>query len=267
MLFGYLFLRKEYTVRQIVSNCSRTDWFSPSLSLIVIHCYCDHRCHTRNAFKTTLELQGHCGFGPSDPRRITSICYGHCDAHYLTVLYRAAWFTSGENISKVRAMLERGCVLYCGYPNPGYIFVEPAKSFLAEIARIIITNVHVFRIGYHPRIGKPFPFHFAILSNSFIHNTRWEPSLPVNLCFRRESFIFGELWSIWLTFGQFWIFSLQQVSSVSTHIVLTARKAISLCFSVWWFGNGWNAKLAVGAAMVFLGSILYTTGTKKAKQH
>ncbi|KXN88138.1 UDP-N-acetylglucosamine transporter YEA4 [Leucoagaricus sp. SymC.cos] len=57
-----------------------------------------------------------------------------------------------------------------------------------------------------------------------------------------------------------------QVSSVSTHIVLTARKAISLCFSVWWFGNGWNAKLALGAGMVFGGSILYTTGTTKDKE-
>ncbi|KAI0352296.1 UAA transporter [Trametes cingulata] len=48
------------------------------------------------------------------------------------------------------------------------------------------------------------------------------------------------------------------VSSVSTNLVLTTRKAISLCFSVWWFGNGWNAQLGVGAGMVFLGSLLYT---------
>ncbi|KAI9064142.1 UAA transporter [Trametes sanguinea] len=48
------------------------------------------------------------------------------------------------------------------------------------------------------------------------------------------------------------------VSSVSTNLVLTTRKAISLCFSVWWFGNGLNAQLAVGAGMVFLGSLLYT---------
>ncbi|KAJ3568372.1 hypothetical protein NP233_g5758 [Leucocoprinus birnbaumii] len=57
-----------------------------------------------------------------------------------------------------------------------------------------------------------------------------------------------------------------QVSSVSTNIVLTARKAISLCFSVWWFGNDWNIELALGAGMVFCGSILYTTGTTKVKQ-
>ncbi|OBZ66479.1 UDP-N-acetylglucosamine transporter YEA4, partial [Grifola frondosa] len=48
------------------------------------------------------------------------------------------------------------------------------------------------------------------------------------------------------------------VSSVSTNLVLTTRKALSLCFSVWWFGNGWNAQLGVGAGMVFLGSLLYT---------
>ncbi|KAF9454828.1 UAA transporter [Macrolepiota fuliginosa MF-IS2] len=57
-----------------------------------------------------------------------------------------------------------------------------------------------------------------------------------------------------------------QISSVSTHIVLTARKAISLCLSVWWFGNDWNAELAIGASMVFFGSILYTTGNSKEKQ-
>ncbi|KAJ7163255.1 UAA transporter [Mycena filopes] len=55
-----------------------------------------------------------------------------------------------------------------------------------------------------------------------------------------------------------------QASSVSTNLVLTARKAISLCFSVWWFGNEWNAELGVGAGMVFCGSLLFTaSGPKK----
>ncbi|KAF8630966.1 hypothetical protein AX17_005322 [Amanita inopinata Kibby_2008] len=49
-----------------------------------------------------------------------------------------------------------------------------------------------------------------------------------------------------------------QMSSVSTNIVLTTRKALSLCFSVWWFGNGWNQQLGVGAAMVFLGSLTFS---------
>ncbi|KZT70740.1 UAA transporter [Daedalea quercina L-15889] len=49
-----------------------------------------------------------------------------------------------------------------------------------------------------------------------------------------------------------------RVTSVSTNLVLTARKAISLCISVWWFGNGWNAALSLGAGMVFAGSLLYT---------
>ncbi|TFK40700.1 UAA transporter [Crucibulum laeve] len=57
-----------------------------------------------------------------------------------------------------------------------------------------------------------------------------------------------------------------QVSSVSTNIALTVRKALSLCFSVWWFGNRWNSQLALGAAMVFLGSFLYTTGGDKEKK-
>ncbi|KZP21031.1 UAA transporter [Athelia psychrophila] len=48
-----------------------------------------------------------------------------------------------------------------------------------------------------------------------------------------------------------------QVSSVSTNLVLTTRKAVSLCFSVWWFGNGWNKQLLLGASMVFTGSILF----------
>ncbi|KAK7048127.1 Glucooligosaccharide oxidase [Favolaschia claudopus] len=49
-----------------------------------------------------------------------------------------------------------------------------------------------------------------------------------------------------------------QVSSVSTNIVLTVRKAVSLCFSVWWFGNPWNTGLGIGASMVFCGSLLFT---------
>ncbi|KAI0741443.1 UAA transporter [Daedaleopsis nitida] len=53
------------------------------------------------------------------------------------------------------------------------------------------------------------------------------------------------------------------VSSVSTNLVLTTRKAISLCFSVWWFGNGWNAQLGMGAGMVFLGSLFYTAASSR----
>ncbi|RDB17819.1 UDP-N-acetylglucosamine transporter YEA4 [Hypsizygus marmoreus] len=57
-----------------------------------------------------------------------------------------------------------------------------------------------------------------------------------------------------------------QVSSVSTNLVLTTRKALSLCLSVWWFGNGWNMQLGIGAAMVFLGSLMFTAvGDSTAK--
>jgi UDP-xylose/UDP-N-acetylglucosamine transporter B4 len=49
-----------------------------------------------------------------------------------------------------------------------------------------------------------------------------------------------------------------RVSAVSTQVVLTARKAISLCFSVWWFSSGWNGQFACGAFMVFVGSFWYS---------
>ncbi|TDL23583.1 UAA transporter [Rickenella mellea] len=56
-----------------------------------------------------------------------------------------------------------------------------------------------------------------------------------------------------------------KVSSVSTNLVLTARKAISLCLSVLIFGSGWNSGLGVGASMVFIGSLLYTFGPTRRK--
>jgi solute carrier family 35 (UDP-xylose/UDP-N-acetylglucosamine transporter), member B4 len=55
----------------------------------------------------------------------------------------------------------------------------------------------------------------------------------------------------------------QQVSSVSTNLVLTTRKALSLCLSVWWFGSGWNIQLGIGAAMVFVGSLLFTVAGER----
>jgi len=59
----------------------------------------------------------------------------------------------------------------------------------------------------------------------------------------------------------------QQVSSVSTNLVLTARKALSLCLSIWWFGNGWNVQLGIGAGMVFLGSVMFSAaGDTKVKK-
>lgn len=57
----------------------------------------------------------------------------------------------------------------------------------------------------------------------------------------------------------------KRVSSVSTNFVLTVRKAISLCLSVWLFKSSWNAGLALGAGMVFLGSVLYTMVSVKPR--
>lgn len=104
------------------------------------------------------------------------------------------------------------------------------------------------------------------LGTDFTYHTCWKLGLPINLRIRGESSVLGKYICPSFVRRTNTDSSLQQVSSVSTHIVLTARKAISLCFSVWWFGNGWNAKLALGAAMVFTGSILYTTGTTKEKR-
>ncbi|KZT39354.1 UAA transporter [Sistotremastrum suecicum HHB10207 ss-3] len=56
-----------------------------------------------------------------------------------------------------------------------------------------------------------------------------------------------------------------RVSSVSTNLVLTSRKAVSLMISVWWFGSGWNAQLGLGASMVFLGSIFYALSGQASK--
>jgi len=57
-----------------------------------------------------------------------------------------------------------------------------------------------------------------------------------------------------------------RVSSVSTNLVLTARKALSLCISVWWFHNPWDWRLSVGATMVFIGTIYYArSGSKRSE--
>jgi UDP-xylose/UDP-N-acetylglucosamine transporter B4 len=58
----------------------------------------------------------------------------------------------------------------------------------------------------------------------------------------------------------------QAVSSVSTNLVLTARKALSLVLSVWWFGSGWNRGLALGGSLVFAGSVLYSISPDPAKE-
>ncbi|KAF8596766.1 UAA transporter [Ceratobasidium sp. AG-I] len=60
-----------------------------------------------------------------------------------------------------------------------------------------------------------------------------------------------------------------KVSSVTTNLVLTARKAASLCLSVWWFGSGVSPRLAIGATLVFAGTVLYahaSSGGSKTPQ-
>ncbi|KAG8900759.1 golgi uridine diphosphate-N- acetylglucosamine transporter [Tulasnella sp. 403] len=56
------------------------------------------------------------------------------------------------------------------------------------------------------------------------------------------------------------------VSAVSTNLVLTARKALSLCISVWYFGQGMNLGLGIGACMVLLGTLLYSYATSAVKR-
>ena len=53
--------------------------------------------------------------------------------------------------------------------------------------------------------------------------------------------------------------TLQATSSVSTSVVLTVRKAVSLCLGIWYFGSDWNYSLVFGAGMVFVGSLAYST--------
>jgi len=54
-----------------------------------------------------------------------------------------------------------------------------------------------------------------------------------------------------------------RMSSVSTNLVLTIRKAISLAMSVWLFGNGMNAGLAAGGALVLAGTLLYSKAAQQ----
>jgi len=52
-----------------------------------------------------------------------------------------------------------------------------------------------------------------------------------------------------------------RMSSVSANLVMTGRKAASLCLSVWWFDSkGWNRGMSIGAALVLCGTLLYGIG-------
>ncbi|KAF8507968.1 UAA-domain-containing protein [Hysterangium stoloniferum] len=57
------------------------------------------------------------------------------------------------------------------------------------------------------------------------------------------------------------------VSSVSINLILTTRKALSLCISVWWFGNSWDKRLVLGASVVFIGTILYTLSSSTSTKN
>ncbi|KAG9018008.1 golgi uridine diphosphate-N- acetylglucosamine transporter [Tulasnella sp. 427] len=55
------------------------------------------------------------------------------------------------------------------------------------------------------------------------------------------------------------------VTAVTTNLILTARKALSLCISVWYFGQGMNAGLTTGALLVLFGTLMYSYATSRAK--
>ncbi|EIM21756.1 UDP-xylose and UDP-N-acetylglucosamine transporter [Wallemia mellicola] len=43
-----------------------------------------------------------------------------------------------------------------------------------------------------------------------------------------------------------------KVSNLSVNLILTVRKAISLVFSIWWYGNSWNNEMTVGTLAVLV---------------
>jgi len=53
-----------------------------------------------------------------------------------------------------------------------------------------------------------------------------------------------------------------RVSSVSTNLILTARKALSLIISVVLVGSSWSTGMSVGSGMVFMGGIWYGIATQ-----
>lgn len=57
-----------------------------------------------------------------------------------------------------------------------------------------------------------------------------------------------------------------RVSSVSTNLILTARKAVSLIISVVLLGSNWNIGMTVGSTMVFLGGIWYGMATQTGQK-
>ncbi|KAG7548927.1 hypothetical protein FFLO_03219 [Filobasidium floriforme] len=56
-----------------------------------------------------------------------------------------------------------------------------------------------------------------------------------------------------------------RVSSVSVNLILTVRKAVSLGISVWYYGAGFNKGLTTGAAMVLVGTVLYSMAPSPAQ--
>jgi len=57
-----------------------------------------------------------------------------------------------------------------------------------------------------------------------------------------------------------------RVSSVSTNLILTTRKAMSLIISVALLGSSWNLGMTIGSAMVFFGGVLYGIATQAAQK-
>jgi len=53
-----------------------------------------------------------------------------------------------------------------------------------------------------------------------------------------------------------------RVSSLSVTLILTVRKAVSLLLSVAVYGGQTNTKMWIGAALVFLGTVGYSTGSQ-----
>jgi UDP-xylose/UDP-N-acetylglucosamine transporter B4 len=57
-----------------------------------------------------------------------------------------------------------------------------------------------------------------------------------------------------------------RVSSLTVTLILTVRKAVSLLLSVAVYGGPQNMKMWAGAALVFIGTITYSTGSKSKQK-
>ena len=163
MLFGFIFLKKRYSLLQIVCLLRRTLTSPLTINQLDLCRLCHRRCHYGYTIKTyaksgvsTISFAGTIG-------RLAGIHDRYCNDRRLLVLNGTFGLNARKNVQEIWTMLERRCILHgtnihARMSKPGIdslilsIFYHFPSSCFSSPTSNKVSLAYLIAVLHHPRL-------------------------------------------------------------------------------------------------------------------